>query len=144
MKEENQGVFLVLLFGVVMVLLGAVLGEWPVRAKVEVDGRPSAPTGTARAVPSATLAMPTATAGMLPAGLEMTEGEVVTYMYRLDEWGERVWREAGVIPAGRLVKVKGCIFSPAGVRSAGYRQVEYQPDLERPGWWNVEWERCEE
>lgn len=80
--------------------------------------------------------MPTAVVvqATLPAGVEVTAEEVVTYTYRLDELGEKVWSEAGRIPAGRLIKAQGCV--------SGHRQVEYQPDLGRPGFWRVEWLAC--
>jgi len=162
MKEENAGVFWVAVFLLALLVLGVVLGMGK-----KGEGAPVLPTASARPVASATgqeggsagtlevrvdagdppepreqeptpgpslNTLTGAGGGVLPPGLEVTGVEVVTYVYRLDEWGVRVWSEAGVIPAGRLVKVQGCI--------AGFRQVEYQPDMEDPGWWRVEWIRC--
>lgn len=98
------------------------------RSPLQISGT----TRTAQPVPSATPAV--VRDELLPAGLEVIERDTVTYVYRLGERGERVWSEASRISAGRLVKVQGC--------QDGFRQVEYQPDLEKPGWWQVEWLRC--
>jgi hypothetical protein len=145
MNEDNRGVALVL----VGVLALVVLGMWDQGRKDQVEARATeTPAVIATAVERESAevgeraTMKVAPTKTLPAGVEVTGEEVVTYTYRLDEWGERVWSEAGRIEAGRLIKAQGCAaVSPTGARSA-YRQVEYQPDLERPGFWLVEWVPC--
>lgn len=128
MKEENRGVALVL----VGVLALVALGMWDLGRKNQVEARATeTPAASAAAERTTMKVAPTKT---LPAGVEVTGEEVVTYTYRLDTRGERVWSEAGRIPKGRLIKAGGCVDN--------HRQVEYQPDSDRPGFWLVEWAPC--
>jgi Flp pilus assembly protein CpaB len=129
MKDENWGVVVVL----VLALGVALVGGYDLARKSGGGEATATAAPTATAVKEETPAVVVVQAP-LPAGVEVTAGEVVTYTYRMDERGERVWSEAGRIPTGRLIKAQGCV--------GGYRQVEYQPDLGRPGFWKVEWERC--
>jgi hypothetical protein len=135
MKKGDWIVIGIFLFGVVCLFLGVAIGQdacsfRTVAMRRAVVVEPVTWTNTA----AIERKQPVPTTG-LPAGLEVTKAETVTYTYRLDERGQRVWNEAGKIAAGQLVKVQGC--------ADGYRQVEYQPDQERPGYWRVEWLRCE-
>jgi hypothetical protein len=131
MNEDNRGVALVL----VGVLALVALGMWDQGRNDQVEAQATAmPAASATAEPSATVESGQGQALPLPAGVEVTGEEVVTYTYRLDERGERIWSEAGRIAAGRLIKAGGCVDN--------HRQVEYQPDLGRPGFWKVEWLAC--
>jgi hypothetical protein len=136
MKKSDWMVIGIFLFGVACLFLGVVIGQDACSYRAGAMGRavvvvePVAWANTA----AIERKQPVPTTG-LPAGLEVTKAETVTYTYRLDERGQRAWSEAGKIAAGQLVKVQGC--------ADGYRQVEYQPDQERPWYWRVEWLRCE-
>jgi len=70
-----------------------------------------------------------------PVAVTLSEKREVTWMYRLDEFGHAIWRQAGEIPAGVLVKRGSCLAD-------GYAQVEY-PDPGRPNWWRVQFVKCE-
>jgi hypothetical protein len=126
MKKNDVSGMLVMLFAFGLILWAT----WHTTRPVEVN---TEATKAITAVPSAT-AVATAEA-MLPPGLELVKVETTAYMYHLDMNGKKVWEKSGVIKVGRLIKVQNCIKN--------YRQVEYQPDLERPGFWRVEWLRCE-
>jgi len=63
----------------------------------------------------------------------MLDAEIQTYTYRLDEEGHAIWRAAGVIPPGVMIKkIGGC--------PDGFTQVEY-PDPE--GGWIVAFMKCD-
>lgn len=131
MKDENWGVVVVLILALGLALLGGYQLTQKSDGELAAMVTPvAAKSGQAQGLPL----RETVVQATLPAGVEVTAEEVVTYTYRLDERGEKVWSEAGRIPTGRLIKAQGCV--------SGYRQVEYQPDLGRPGFWRVEWERC--
>lgn len=69
-----------------------------------------------------------------PAMVDIQEAEIVTYTYRLDEYGHAIWREAAAVPPGTLMKLGPCWED-------GFRQVEYR-DPVRPNRWNVEYMKC--
>jgi hypothetical protein len=60
--------------------------------------------------------------------------QINVYTYRLTEEGEVVWTAAGQVEIGKLVKTGSCQLD-------GYAQIEYR-DPERPGWWKVAYQRC--
>lgn len=83
-----------------------------------------------------TAAVPTQAAPTLQveAMVDIQEADLPTYTYRLDEYGHAIWREAGLVPAGAMMKLGPCWED-------GYRQVEYQ-DPARPSSWKVEYMKC--
>ncbi|HWR66091.1 MAG TPA: hypothetical protein VN364_08225 [Bellilinea sp.] len=84
----------------------------------------------------ATTPAPTSTANQVqPAIVATVEKGETTYMYRLDEFRHAIWRVAGEIPSGALVKRSGCWAD-------GFAQVEYR-DPSRPNRWLVQFVKCE-
>jgi len=78
--------------------------------------------------------VPSATPGLPAPDVLISDEIITTYMYRLDENGMAIWYETGQIGADQFMLRGRC-------SEDGYAQIEYR-DLERPGWWKVEFIQC--
>jgi len=79
--------------------------------------------------------VPSATPGLPAPDVLISDEQITTYMYWLDLWGRPVWYQTGEIDADQLMLQGRCLD--------GYAQVEYR-DPERPGWWLVEFVKCDD
>lgn len=124
--------FLVLLL-LMLILPGPAVQAMPEPAPVAQIAVPSA-TPRFTATPWPTLAptrAPTATATMtvFDPAVSILSKDLPAYVYHLDSQGRRVFVAVEPIPKGRLIKVATCLD--------GYSQIEYQPDMKRPGAWKI-------
>lgn len=129
---KNQKLLDILSFILLVVLLVFLLFTRYEKGKTAADCPVVDQALAALLVPAAT---PTLEA-VQPVVVGMVEKGETTYMYRLDEFGHAIWRVAGEIPPGALVKRSGCWAD-------GFAQVEYR-DPSRPNRWLVLYVKCGE
>lgn len=130
---KNQKLLVVSFF----ILLGLVfhlLTWWSMNADAQAVDAIVEPTATATRAP---VQAPSATTGITQpaaANVRIIETAITTYMYRLDDNGQAIWRIVGEVAPGEMVKLSACLGD-------GYAQVEYR-DPSRPSRWLVQFVMC--
>ncbi len=128
---RDKQLLLVSFFILLVVAVGLLIGllQKPVCPVAAMDLPVSTSAPTVTPAPTVTINQ------VQPAVVATVEQGETTYMYRLDEFGHAIWRVAGELPPGALVKRSGCWTD-------GFAQVEYR-DPSRPNRWLVQYVKCE-